>query len=120
MSTKKDINKDKRILDEIKRLNGIYSKLSKNTKKVVKCLIENAAFMAVTLEDLQKEINLKGVISEYQNGQNQWGTKKSSEVEVYVSLSKNYTQIMKQLSDLIPKETVKQERDGFEEFVEKK
>jgi hypothetical protein len=93
--------------------------MSKNTKKVVKSLIENASFMAITLQDLQEVINQKGVVSEYQNGENQWGTKKSPEVEVYNSMTKNHTQIMKQLADLIPKEQPKQESDGFEDFCEK-
>jgi cysteinyl-tRNA synthetase len=120
MKTKTEKTKEERIKEEIKRLNGIFSKMSKNTKRVVKSLIENAAFMAITLEDLQNDINIKGVISEYQNGENQWGTKKSPEVEVYNSMTKNHTQIMKQLADLIPKEQPKQEGDGFEDFCETK
>lgn len=34
--------------------------------------------MSITLENLQKTINENSVISEYQNGENQWGTKKKS------------------------------------------
>jgi hypothetical protein len=110
--------KQKRIKNEIKRLDSIYKDLSKNTKKLVKTLIETAAFLAVSLEDLQNHINYEGVISKYQNGENQWGTKKSPEVEVHLSMTKNLTQIMKQLSDLIPKELPKMESDGFEEFCD--
>ena len=120
MSTKKDITKEERISAEIKRLNGIFSKMSKTTKKVVKSLIENAAFMTITLEDLQESINANGVICEYQNGANQYGTKKSPEVEVHLSMTKNHTQIMKQLADLIPKEQPKQEDDGFDDFLNAK
>ena len=109
--------KQKRIKTEIKRLESIYKDLSKNTKKLVKTLIETAAFLSVSLEDLQNHINFEGVISTYQNGKNQWGTKKSPEVEVHLSMTKNLTQIMKQLTDLIPKEAPKQESDGFEDFV---
>ena len=110
--------KQKRIKIEIKRLESIYKDLSKNTKKLVKTLIETAAFLSVSLEDLQNHINLEGVICTYQNGENQWGTKKSPEVEVHLSMTKNLTQIMKQLTDLIPKELPKQEGDGFEEFCD--
>jgi hypothetical protein len=112
--------KQKRIKIEIKRLESIYKGLSKNTKKLVKTLIETAAFLSVSLEDLQNHINLEGVISKYQNGDNQWGTKKSPEVEVHLSMTKNLTQIMKQLADLIPKEQPKIEDDGFEKFCESK
>ncbi|SHF16583.1 hypothetical protein [Caloramator proteoclasticus] len=117
---KKDLSKEERINQEVKRLNKIFSKIDTKTKKAVHSLIENAAFMSVTLDDLQKEIIKNGVVSEYQNGENQWGTKKSPEVEIYNTMIKNHMAIMKQLADLLPKEEIKQEDDGFEEFVNSK
>lgn len=65
-------------------------------------LIDNAAFMAVQLEDLQTAINRDGPVSEYQNGENQWGTKKSPEVEIYNTTVKNYTATVKLLCDMLP------------------
>ncbi len=117
MSTKKDLTKDERIKAEVRRLNSLYKNMSTDTKKVVRSLIANAAFMAVTLADLQEHINLYGVTSEYQNGENQWGTKKSPEVEVHIAMTKNHTAVMKQLADLLPKQPPKQDGDGFEEFL---
>jgi hypothetical protein len=111
------MDKDERIKTEIKRLKTIFSKMSVNTKKVTKSLIENAAFMAITLEDLQVHINKNGVTVEYQNGENQHGTKRSPEVDVHLSMTKNHNQIMKQLVELIPKDPPKQESDGFDDFV---
>jgi len=96
------LDKKKRVATEKRRLNIIFKKLNDSTKKAVQSLIENAAFMAVTLQDLQEEINCKGVISEYQNGENQWGTKKSPEVEIYNTMIKNHASIIKQLADLLP------------------
>lgn len=115
-----DIEKGKRIKKEIKRINTILKEIDKNTIKGVKSLIENAAFMSVTLEDLQETINTDGPVSEYQNGANQWGTKKSPEVEVYNVMVKNHMAIMKQLTDLLPKEIPKEPDDGFDAFVMKK
>jgi hypothetical protein len=71
--------------------------------------------MSITLDDLQDKINEIGVVSEYQNGQNQWGTKKSPEVEVYNAMIKNYMGVIKQLTDLIPndKPIEKDELMGF-------
>lgn len=116
--TKKDLTKDERVKKEIRRLNKIYKELDPDSKKAVKSLIENAAFMAITLEDLQATINREGVISEYQNGANQWGTKKSPEVEIYNTMIKNHMAIMKQLTDLLPKDVeVVLEDDGFEDFI---
>lgn len=122
MASKEELPKDERIKKEITRLNGIFKGLSKEAKKVAKSLVENAAFMTITLADLQEYINLHGCVSEYQNGENQWGTKKSPEVEIYNTMIKNHATIMKQLADLLPKQvtTPKQDDDGFDEFVNSK
>ena len=118
--TNKRIVKEERISAEIKKLTRIFTKIDAKTKKAVHSLIENAAFMSITLEDLQKHMNENGVISEYQNGENQWGTKKSPEIEVYNSMIKNHMSIMKQLTELLPKQDKIIEDDGFEEFVNDK
>lgn len=109
-------DRDKRIKAEVRRLNSLFSKMDKSVKKVVKSLIENVAFMAVTLADLQEHINIHGVTDKYQNGENQWGTKKSPEVEIHISMTKNHNSTMKQLADLLPKRSLKPEDDGFEDF----
>lgn len=109
----------KRIKAEKGKLRRQFAKLDARSKKIADSLIDNAAFMVVTLEDLQEQINIEGVISKYQNGENQWGTKKSPEVEIYNAMIKNHMAIIKQLTDLIPKELPKdpKDEDGFDEFV---
>ena len=102
------------------KLNGIYSKLETKTKKAVSSLINEAAFMAASLHELRELINEKGYTEEYQNGQNQSGIKKCSEVEIYIQLSKNYMSITKQLTDLLPKEEPIPKDDGFDDFVKKR
>ena len=66
--------------------------------------IENLAFMIVILEDLQMSIMENGVVSEYRNGENQFGTKQSPEVMTYLSMVGNYNKLVKQLSDLLPED----------------
>lgn len=112
-----ELEKQKRIKQEIARLNGLLKNIDDKKKKAVVSLIKNAAFMAITLEDLQDEINENGVTEKYQNGANQFGVKKSSAVEVYNTMIKNHVQVMKSLTDLLPKEEPKNEDDGFEDFV---
>ena len=107
----------RKIKAEIKRLNLLFSELDESTKKAVVSTIENAAFMSVTLDLLQKDINQKGCISTYKNGENQFGTKKSPEVEIYNTMIKNHMGIIKQLTDLLPKKVEKEKDDGFYDFV---
>ena len=110
--------KDAKIKKEMLKLKRLFRDMEKSTMDTVFSLIKNAAFMAVTLDDLQETINLEGVMSQYQNGENQWGTKKSPEVEIYNAMIKNHMTIIKQLSDLLPKAAnTPGVGDGFEEFV---
>lgn len=117
MSDNRELEKIARIKKEVTRLNSLFRQLDKKKKKAVESLIKNAAFMAVTLEDLQNEINENGVTEKYQNGANQFGVKKSSAVEVYNTMIKNHVTVMKQLTDLLPKEDPKPVDDGFDTFV---
>lgn len=115
-----DKNKEDIIKAEKRKLSGIYTRLDKKTKKSVDSLVDEAAFMAASLYELRKIINEKGYTEEYQNGANQKGIKKCSEVEIYNTMIKNYSSIVKQLTDLLPKEQIKGKdptNDGFEDFV---
>ena len=117
---KKYLEKETRVNQEIKRLKQILRDLDADKKKMkaANSLIENAAFMAITLEDLMDQINEEGCVSRYQNGENQWGTKQSPEVKTYNQMLKNHMSITKQLTDLLPAGKQGEAKDGFREFVE--
>lgn len=112
-------SKEEIIKLEKRKLAGIYNRLDKKMKKSVDSLVEEAAFMAASLHELRKIINEKGYTEEYQNGANQKGIKKCSEVEIYNTMIKNYAAVVKQLTDLLPKDQDKAAvvSDGFEDFV---
>ncbi len=96
---------EKRIENERLKLESIFSGLDDKRKETVQSLIENAAFMTVILGNLREKISEDGVTSKYQNGEKQWGTKKSPEVEVYLSMIKNYITIIKTLCDMLPEKS---------------
>lgn len=114
-----EIDKYKRISKEVARLKKLFKNIPKDTTNAVLVLIRNAAFMTVTLEDLQEKINRSGPVSEYQNGENQWGTKKSPEVEIYNTMIKNLASVIKQLTDLVPEgeKPAPKEFDAFEKIL---
>lgn len=120
--SKKDKTKEQLISAEKRKLKKICDNLDEKVKKAVESLVEEAAFMAASLYELRKIIDEKGYTEEYQNGANQKGIKKCSEVELYNTMIKNYTSVVKQLTDLIPKEqqvkASKTDTDGFDDFVE--
>lgn len=114
------LEKEKRVNDEIARLKKIFKDLDLDEKRmaIANSSIENLAFMTITLEDLQSDINANGVTSKYKNGENQWGTKQSDEVKTYISLINRFNSVNKTLLDLLPKEKQKEAKDGFGKFVE--
>ena len=123
MAVKKEeyagLSKDEIVKKEYKKLGGIYTRLDPKMKKVVDPLLREATFMAASLYELRQIINEKGYTEAYQNGANQKGIKKSSEVEIYNTMIKNYSAIMKQLTDLLPKDDLKKsDDDGFDDFVQ--
>ena len=119
MKSYADMTKEEIISAEKRKLSGIYSRLESKTKKSVSSLIDNAAFMAASLYELQRDINTEGYTEEYHNGANQTGVKRSAKVDIYIQLEKNYASVIKQLTDLLPKEDKLKGKkdDGFENFV---
>lgn len=94
--------KTTRIQREKDRLLEIFQGLDENKRKVCGTLIDRAAFITISLEDLEDELNECGWTETYTNGKNQEGVKKSAAAEAHISLTKNLNAIMKQLLELVP------------------
>lgn len=116
LATQKVLTKEDRIKREKKRLDRIYRDLEGKKKKVAEGLIQEAAYMRATLEDLRKMIDLYGPVDELQQG-DYVVLREHPAMKTYNTLIQRYTTAIKQLTDLLPKEAVKEEDDGFEAFV---
>ena len=101
--------KEERISAEYARMKKLFAAMPENELSFCDPLLQNAAFMKATLEDLQQAINENGTSDVYQNGANQSGTKASADLQAYNSLAKVYNALMDKLSAKLPKE-VKQSR----------
>ena len=64
-------DKESLIKKEKSRLRKVFSEIDPNKLKIIKPLIERAAFMTVSCEELEKIIAEKGYTEAYQNGENQ-------------------------------------------------
>lgn len=104
MPKNEELNKDQRIKKELRRLNKIFKNLPENKKILLEHVIENAAYMAATLDDLQDAVDQTGGVTEYQNGAKQSGTKVSAELQAYTATMKIYNTTIKALCDELPKE----------------
>ena len=94
--------KSTRIAKEKARLLEIFKGLDENKLSTCSALIDRAAFITVSLEDLEEQLNETGWVEYYQNGESQSGLKKAAAADVHISLTKNLNAIVKQLLELVP------------------
>ena len=96
METSERIDAKRRELEEV------FADLSDEQKKIAGDLIAQAAFLSVTLEDLNEQISAEGCVESYTNGKNQGGRKISSAAKAYTNLIGKYSAITSKLLQLAP------------------
>lgn len=115
---KEDLEKDERIEKEIKRLNTIFSAAGIKEKKVIQGLIQRAAYMRVTLEDYEADLDENGYVEMFTQSEKTEPYERERPVaRLYNSMNGNYMKIMKQLSDFVERTPPKPKSDGFEDFA---
>lgn len=99
-----DLTKDERIKKEVKRLNGIFKDIKDEKKfKTALPLISRAAFLKVTLEDYEIDINTNGSVEMFKQGKEQEPYERERPVvRQYNQSCAQYAKIVKQLIDLLP------------------
>ncbi len=110
-------NKKKKIKQQKNKLVKIFKQLDKNTLSLVQNLINEVAFMSVTLEENRAYIEEHGVKELYMNGKGQFGYKESVESKNYNAMIKNYTNVVKQLVDFLPKDEKKNAGEDLLKFI---
>lgn len=111
------VEKNKKIKKEINKIKRVFKGIPKNKKEIVEKLIENAAFMSITLDELKEDIKKYGVKETYVNGKDQYGFKESIESKTYNTMIKNYSNVIKQLIDFLPKEEQKNAGEDLLNFI---
>jgi hypothetical protein len=110
--------KDKKVSAEIKRLKGIYAKVEAKHKSIIEGIIQRAAYMRITLEDYETDLDDGGYVEMFsQSDKTDPYERERPVARLYNTMNKNYQSIMKQLSDMLPKEQPKTKDDGFNDFV---
>lgn len=97
-------------------LESIAEKFDENDPKgkMGLTLLQRAIFMQEELKRLEKEIEEKGSVTEMSQGSYSID-RLNPATNAYNGMIKNFTSVIKQISDLIPVE-VKEEVDAFEAF----
>ena len=113
------IERDKMISKEEKKLEKILANVEADKVKFVKGLIENSAFIYVTLYELKEILLETGTIENFENG-SQKLLREHPAMKNYNSLIKSYTTIMKQLFEFLPDAGAgTKEKDDFLNFIKK-
>ena len=119
MTRKKELSKDDRISAEDKRLRKIFADLPPENLITVDGLLKRAAFMRVTLEDMEKDLDTNGFVELFTQSEKTDPYERERPVaRLYNTMNKNYQSIIKGIVDQLPKKESKApEGDGFEEYV---
>lgn len=121
MAIKKELTKAERITKEDKRLRKIYSDITKDKQALIDGLISRAAYMRVTLEDYEKDIDENGYYELFtQSEKTDPYERERPAARLYNTMNKNYQSIIKQLADLLPKDSGVEEDDSFDIFVSRR
>ncbi len=112
--------KAKRIKKERRRLKDIYGELAEEKTSPVAGLIQQAANLRVTLEDIAADLAENGYTELFQQGKDQTPyDRRRPNADLYNSYLPTYLKIMKQLYDMMPAkdDSAKEEVDPFDDFV---
>lgn len=111
---------EKKIENEVARLSKNYSEIGGKTRAIIRGLIQRAAFMRVSLDELEDDLNTYGFTDWFSQGDQEPYQRKRPTAELYNTMNANYQKIIKQLTDFLPKEPLepKEDGDGFDDFVD--
>lgn len=109
------MDKEKKIKAELTKLEKLFEDLPDNQLKLAAGLLQNAAFMAVTLRELQQEVIEKGAVIECQSGNGFDTIKDNPAQKAYTTMVARYTNIIAKLSAMLPPEAEDDPLDDFRE-----
>ena len=98
-------------------MNTLFGSISEDKQKVASRLIEQVAFMRITLNILADDIKERGPTTYMINGKQEMFVENPSQ-KSYNTMVNRYTAACKALFNLLPKE--EQVTDGFEEFLQRR
>ena len=118
MSNSEQLEKEKKIKHEINRLKKIFKDFEKDKAKILEGLINEAAFMKITLEETRQDLLQNGLTELFEQGEQSFNRERP-EVKIYTTFTQRYSVVMKQLIDLLPPELKKEETDELMNFIRK-
>lgn len=114
-----ELTKDDRMKKEILRIKKLLRELPEDRLKIVDGMIKRAAFMQVTLEDLEEDIKAFGTVENFTQTRDIEYDRERPAVRIYNTLVKNYANAMKQIVDMLPQQDASKKKDQLLEFLKR-
>jgi len=106
---------DEMIQEEIEKLNDLFVMLDDDKKQLAERVIERVAFMTITLQILENNIKTKGPVILFKQGKQQMYIENPAQ-KSYNTMINRYTAAYNSLFNLLPKDSVSDEDDEFDDF----
>ncbi|MEG2740256.1 hypothetical protein, partial [Clostridium sp.] len=100
------------------KIKKLYKDFDKDKIKVLDGLITDSAFMKISLEEIREDLIKNGFTELFVQGTQEFNRERP-EVKIYTTLFQRYSNVMKQLIDLLPDEEKKEQKDELLEFLQK-
>jgi hypothetical protein len=108
----------KKIIDKNRKaIKKALQAVDPETLKLYVNLIDDAASYACAIYECNLLYMRDGISEYYQNGENQWGVKKSVAAELRVKYTSTYQKLIAQLAALLPSEDEKAAAQELMEFI---
>ena len=108
----------KKIIDKNRKaIRKALQAVDTGTLKLYVNLIDDAASYACAIYECNLLYMRDGISEYYQNGENQWGVKKSVAAELRVKYTSTYQKLIAQLAALLPSEDEKAAAQELMEFI---
>ncbi|EMJ4245769.1 hypothetical protein PIU50_003661 [Clostridioides difficile] len=112
------LEKEKKIKQEVSRLKKNYKDLEKEKVKILDGLVNEAAFLKISLEETREILVKEGLTEIFRQGKQEF-ERERLQVKIYLNFMKLYSSVMKQLIDIIPSDIKQEEEDELIEFIKK-
>ena len=113
------LDKENQIKKEMLKLKRLFKNLPKDKQRAAEGLIQEAAFMRVTLEETRYIIDQEGIIEHFEQGAQKF-LREHPATKVYNTMINRYATVCKQLFEMVPDpEAGKQAEDELMAFVKR-
>ncbi|MGO0987960.1 hypothetical protein ACTPEW_18690 [Clostridioides difficile] len=112
------LEKEKKIKQEVSRLKKNYKDLEKEKVKILDGLVNEAAFLKISLEETREILVKEGLTEIFKQGKQEF-ERERLQVKIYLNFMKLYSSVMKQLIDIIPSDMKQEEEDELIKFIKK-